>query len=689
MLENYVNPAAHTFFERLPSDAEREWSWMVIEEIRSRFPLADHWTTGGVDKQYIDLRFGIKSPKKKKGRPTLYLSCWQDTLYCSLHRDFKDEEGLRIATTPERSPSKAALKRWFADVQRRVQEAGIQFDGNGLNPADFPIEEAGEEAFMAEQTSVPENEHGTKPLNQILYGPPGTGKTYATIDETLRILAPAFLAAHRNDRQALKSEFDRRLEVGDVRFVTFHQSFSYEDFVEGLRADTDADGKLRYEVVDGVFKRMCDAASTQVTQQAAAPIDLAGRNIWKMSLGNTLGEDAYIYDECIENGYALLGYGDQVDFSGCKSKQDVKERFAAAGYELPADAYAITAVSTFLLKISKGDLVVVTDGNYKFRAVGEFIGDYQHLDREDSDEGYGQCRKVRWLRVYKPSMPHDALMNNAFSQTTIYQLHKHAIDHDKLTRLLSDRDRSEGDLPADGTLDAKVLIIDEINRGNVSRIFGELITLIEASKRAGQPEALTVTLPYSKESFSVPDNLYLIGTMNTADRSLAGLDIALRRRFSFKEMSPRPDLLDGLIIEDTQIDVGRMLRVMNQRIAVLLNRDHCLGHAYFMPLLEAGKNKLEKLAGIFHQNIIPLLQEYFFEDWERIRWVLNDHEKETKRPECCFIVKDKSLELQRLFGSAKVGNSRDVWRLNPSAFDLAGSYAGIGQAEPADDEAAA
>jgi 5-methylcytosine-specific restriction enzyme B len=125
-----------------------------------------------------------------------------------------------------------------------------------------------------------------------------------------------------------------------------------------------------------------------------------------------------------------------------------------------------------------------------------------------------------------------------------------------------------------------VLIIDEINRGNISRIFGELITLIEDSKRGGADDALSVTLPYSKKEFSVPKNVYIIGTMNSSDRSLTGLDIALRRRFTFIEMPPKPELLNNIEVEG--LNIGDLLEVMNQRIEVLLDRDHCLGHANFM-----------------------------------------------------------------------------------------------------------
>lgn len=169
-----------------------------------------------------------------------------------------------------------------------------------------------------------------------------------------------------------------------------------------------------------------------------------------------------------------------------------------------------------------------------------------------------------------------------------------------------------------------VLIIDEINRGNVSKIFGELITLIEESKREGKSEeleGLEVTLPYSNKPFSVPKNLYIIGTMNSSDRSLTSVDIALRRRFEFIEMMPKPDVLSGIDIEG--VSVQDILETMNKRIKVLLDRDHCIGHAYFTPLIE--KPSLESLMTIFEKRIIPLLQEYFFDDWTKINLVLGEN----------------------------------------------------------------
>lgn len=602
-------------------------------------------------------------------------------------------------------------------------------------------------------------------LNQIFFGPPGTGKTYATVEAALGILDPDFLERNKHDRHALKSRFDILSAAGDIRFVTFHQSFSYEDFVEGLRAENDESGLLRYEVVDGVFKSLCTAAIARVTQQSEAPIDLVGRRVWKMSLGNSLGDDSYIFDECIENNYALLGYGGTTDFSKCQNREDVFERFLSRNESVTRDSYPVSAVNTFLFKVKEGDLLVVTEGNSKFRAIGEVTGRYRQIERDEQNDSYGQCRPVKWLRVYKPSLPLDQLINNQFSQMTLYELRPGSVDMDKLAGLLKTqsvapaaapfqlgeqfgtgykvvhasadlvelakpngnrlpigisllkslaehirngdislediRDKQVFEKVKDSQLEpylvngynnilprlverflasstpatqavsgTKVLIIDEINRGNVSRIFGELITLIEPSKREGGDEALEVVLPYSKKRFSVPSNLYLIGTMNTADRSLTGLDIALRRRFSFSEMIPRPELLEDA--EVSGVNIGELLEVMNDRIEVLLDREHRLGHAYFLELRSTPT--LERLASIFLQKILPLLQEYFFEDWMRIQWVLNDHRKS---PENCFVCQPDN-DVTALFGDqVNVTSQNDRWQINKDAFERPEAYLGI------------
>ncbi len=216
----------------------------------------------------------------------------------------------------------------------------------------------------------------------------------------------------------------------------------------------------------------------------------------------------------------------------------------------------------------------------------------------------------------------------------------------------------------------RVLLIDEINRGNVSRIFGELISLLEPSRRTGQPEAFSVHLPYSKSAFSIPANLYLLGTMNSTDRSLTGLDTALRRRFVFEELLPRPELLDGL--EVSGLPVGALLRIINQRLEWLLDREHGLGHAWLLPLWQ--QQELALLARIFRQQLLPLLQEYFFDDWQRIAWVLNDSRK---APENCFVY-PRPLARHQLFGDeAGVPDAGPRWAINEAAFLRPEAYLGI------------
>ena len=452
-------------------------------------------------------------------------------------------------------------------------------------------------------------------LNQILYGPPGTGKTYNTVNKALAIIDPEFLATNIDNRTLIKQRFDELKEQGQIGFVTFHQSFSYEDFVEGLKATSnDETNNIEYIVEEGIFKKMCDAAASKVTAGSRKSLSLEGRHIWKMSLGNTLEDDEDIYEECINNEYALLGWGGDIDFTGCDSKKDVLARFQKAEHDTQIGDYKVTAVFTYLKLVRPDDLIIVSDGNSKFRAIGRVKGDYYLLDEERT--GYRQCRDVEWLRVYSPSRPREELFKKNLNQKTLYELRSHNIKLDVLEKLLESAEPEQDNKPY-------VLIIDEINRGNTSRIFGELITLIEPDKRTGMPEALEVMLPYSKKPFSVPDNLYIIGTMNTADRSLALMDTALRRRFHFEEMMPDTDLLNGIDVEG--INIKTMLDTMNQRIEVLYDREHTLGHSFFLPL--RSKPNIDLLAEIFERQVIPLLEEYFFEDWEKIRLVLGDNRK--------------------------------------------------------------
>lgn len=478
------------------------------------------------------------------------------------------------------------------------------YSGLSIEHEDIP-EPMDSPSDLIENPSMP----SIYPLNQILFGPPGTGKTYHTINEALAILDPEFLAEQSGQRDVLKKRFDEWVNEGRVRFVTFHQSFSYEDFVEGLRADTDvSNGQIRYEVSDGVFKSLCEEARGRVGKTS-------------------------VFDHALEQFQEKLDAAE-----GRIELKTIRGKVFEVGY----------------------------DGGKTFRVFPRST----EMDDPYYVASWDNVRKL-FAGESKKSM-----YNPSYVEGMLRYL------------------QAECGLPANAESglnqdEAKpyVLIIDEINRGNISRIFGELITLIEPSKRAGANESLSVTLPYSKDPFSVPDNVCIIGTMNTTDRSLAGLDIALRRRFAFKEMPPRPELLDGVMVSG--VDIGAMLRIMNQRITVLLDRDHCLGHAYFMPLAQEGSNTLGQLAGIFKQNIIPLLQEYFFEDWERIRWVLND---QSKADADAFIVEDTSLALSTLFPNVQNKLRPSVcWQLNPKALFRVEAYAGIGSvmaiaSDPAEQE---
>lgn len=229
-----------------------------------------------------------------------------------------------------------------------------------------------------------------------------------------------------------------------------------------------------------------------------------------------------------------------------------------------------------------------------------------------------------------------------------------------------------------------VLIIDEINRGNISKIFGELITLIEPSKRLGKSEAIEVTLPYSGDKFSVPDNLYIIGTMNTADRSLALMDTALRRRFDFVEMMPDYNVLNdeertpySVEVDEVKVNLPLLLEALNKRISVLYDREHMLGHAFFIPVVNEIKlgdhnAAMIELANCFKNKVIPLLAEYFFEDWQKIRLVLGDNQKEQVK--ASPVVEKVPVAFESLFGDVEeldlLDDEEHEYRLIPNNSNL-------------------
>lgn len=514
-----------------------------------------------------------------------------------------------------------------------------------------------------------------QPLNQILFGPAGTGKTYHTIDQALKILDPSLIEELESednsyDRETLKIKFDEFVARGQVKFVTFHQSFSYEDFIEGIRAEsfeTELENgnkikTLEYPVKDGVFLELCKNATTKVIKPSEEDfVNLANIQSWKMSLGRS-GQDEEIYEYCMKNSCILLGWGEDLNFSNCNNYKEVEGYMQSHGYEeyLKNSPKAASFIHNFKNLMKKDDLVIVSDGNHKFRAIGKVIGDYEFLDSEDDElPDYRQMRRVQWLRQYSPSLPNERLLkaNKNFSMPAFYQLAH--IDHQKLTELLSE------DSITDFSDENFVIIIDEINRGNISKIFGELITLIEPDKRKGEAEEISVILPYSKRKFSVPNNVYIIGTMNSSDRSLTGIDIALRRRFTFIEMPPKPEELKEIEIEG--INLENLLHKINLRIEVLLDKEHCIGHANFMSLNH--ESTMKDLANIFKRKVLPLLQEYFFEDWSKINMVLNDN----------GMLKKESVSIDKLFKTTLKDDlnyyeNRELWKIDDSAFEDVQSY---------------
>lgn len=395
------------------------------------------------------------------------------------------------------------------------------------------------------------------PLNTILYGPPGTGKTYNTINEALRIIDNDFLNQNINDREILNERF-RELrfnpenEEGQIAFITFHQSLSYEDFIEGIKPLKPIDNEpISYDIIDGLFKSISNKASK--------------------------GKDVVSFDKIYD-----------------EFKNDILEN---QSFRLKT----LAQKKTFDVRINgKGNCVVQpqTEAATEMVVTKKMILDYL-LDGT--------------IRDWKPYV---TSLAEYIKTTYNFQL-----------------------VEINNSPKPYVLIIDEINRGNVSQIFGELITLIESDKRKGQAEEIEVILPYSNDKFSVPSNLYIIGTMNTADRSVEALDTALRRRFSFIEMNPDPSKLSSEEFQCDDIDLESLLTAINARIEKLMDKDYCIGHSYFMTIKNR-QEPLEEIKSIFQNKILPLLQEYFYGDWGKIRLVIGKEFVEINKGTITFLSTD-------------------------------------------------
>jgi 5-methylcytosine-specific restriction protein B len=315
----------------------------------------------------------------------------------------------------------------------------------------------------------------------------------------------------------------------------------------------------------------------------------------------------------------LLGWGQDIDFTDCTDKAAIEKKIKLDGPTLKKPTSNAWFVDYFKHEMKSGDLILVSQGNSLFRAIAEVTGEYEFAD----DAPFHQMRTVRWLAIFEGGTPADEVYKKEVGMSTLYKLNPSVIQYDRINELLSEQASAEPVQP-------HVLVIDEINRANISKVLGELITLIEPDKREGAENAITVTLPYSGDPFTIPSNLHIVGTMNTADRSIALLDTALRRRFDFVEVMPEPDLLKD--IGPDGVDLTKLLAALNERVEALYDRDHTIGHAYFMRV-----KTMDDLEQVFRRRVLPLLQEYFFENWSKVRRVLNDlgegdFVRKTKRP---------------------------------------------------------
>lgn len=492
--------------------------------------------------------------------------------------------------------------------------------------------------------------------NIILYGPPGTGKTYNSARYAVAICDELSLKEVNSWKyEDVLKRYNELKEANRIAFTTFHQSYGYEEFIEGIRPNVDEDNAegLTYRREDGIFKKFCDEAGRPMIKNVGADFGFNNNPVvWKVSLKGT--GDNEVRTECLENGHIRIGW----DEYGENITDDIE--YTSGGK---------VVLDSFYNKMRIGDIVVSCYSSETTDAIGVITGEPEWSEQYDY---YRRIRKVKWLIKGKNENITSYNNNKAMTLSSVYKLSmsvRNVIDIiSKYTTNLVEEENNK----------KYVFIIDEINRGNISKIFGELITLIEETKRVGSDEEMKAILPYSKTAFGVPNNVYILGTMNTADRSIALMDTALRRRFSFIEMMPEPDVLDGITVSDKgeTVNIAELLNVINKRIECLFDREHTIGHAFFTKL--RNDPSIQNLSMIFKKSVVPLLQEYFYEDYDKIRLVLGDNGKKDSSIE--FVTKTEfDVSIFRTSRSDDMPDEKADYQINYTAYDNIWSYKGISE----------
>lgn len=436
--------------------------------------------------------------------------------------------------------------------------------------------------------------------NVVLYGAPGTGKTYDVPELAVRLCDPAFMATEPS-REEIVSRYNQLKTEKRIAFTTFHQSLDYEDWIEGLRPVVNENSQVTYEIESGIFKKLCEEAERPVVKDKQVGI-ADNAVVWKVSLAGT--GDNPVRSDCMKNSYIRIGwdgYGpvisDETDWSV----------YNGEGKQI-LDAY--------INKMKVGDIVMSCYSSQTIDAIGVVVGDYEF---EDKFPNYKRVRRVNWL--VKNINENIVEMNDGKTMTlgTVYRLNSITLDNVKsiLEKYNTSSKMEENDK-------AYVMVIDELNRGNVSKVFGELITLLEADKRKGRINAESVVLPYSKKGFHIPNNVYLIATMNTADRSLGSLDYAIRRRFAFIAEKPFGlevegfneelfELVSSLFVKNfDEYKESGWDQTMKLEPADTLSEEYkpedvWIGHSYFLMQDEEGE---DNTSNRLLYEIIPLLEEY-------------------------------------------------------------------------------